>query len=106
PLAAELVLEGLDDISRWRHEAFLVALAEDTKVCFGEGEIFELELKNFAGAQAIQQHQGHDGQIAKGAEAFPETGDLVGGKRNYQAAGLAESQSGRDTAMRPAVAER
>ena len=49
-------------------------------MCFGEGEIFELELKNFAGAQAVQQHQGHDGQIAKGAKAFPETGDLVGGK--------------------------
>src|SRR5436305_1976698 len=75
-------------------------------MCFGEGEIFELEVKNFAGAQAVQQHQGHDGQIAKGAEAFPETGDLVGGKRNYQAAGLSESQSGRDTAMRPAIAER
>ena len=75
-------------------------------MCFGEGEISELELKNFAGAQAVQQHQGHDGQIAKGAEAFPETGNLVGGKRNYQAAGLAESQSGRDTATRPAIAER
>ena len=75
-------------------------------MCFGEGEIFKLELKNFAGTQAVQQHQGHDGQIAKGAEAFPEIGDLVGGKRNYQAAGLSESQSGRDTAVRPAIAER
>src|SRR5260370_21191216 len=75
-------------------------------MCFGEGEIFELELKNFTGAQAVQQHQGHDGQIAKGAKAFPETCDLVGGKRNYQAAGLVESQSGRDTPMRAAIAHK
>jgi hypothetical protein len=37
---------------------------------FGEGEIFELELKNFARAQAVQQHQGHDGQITKVRKLF------------------------------------
>lgn len=44
---------------------------------FGKAEICELELKDFAGTQAIQQHQGHDGEIAKGTEAFPKSGDLL-----------------------------
>ena len=59
-----------------------------------------------AGGQVIEQHQCHDGEITKGAEALPETGDLVSGKRNHRATGLPQSQCGSDTAMRPAVAER
>jgi hypothetical protein len=38
---------------------------------FGEAEIFELQVEKFTGAQAIQQQEGEEGKIAKGAKAFP-----------------------------------
>jgi len=61
---------------------YLMAFAEDTKVCLRQRKIFEPELKNFRGAQAIEQHQGRHGEITKRAEAVPETGDLASAKRD------------------------
>jgi len=39
---------------------------------FQEDKIFQLELEDLAGAQAVLQHEGDDGEIAEGAEAFEQ----------------------------------
>ena len=74
------------------------------EACFGEQEIFQLELQDFARAQAVLQHEGDHGEIAEGAKAFPEAGDLVRGEGHNQAARLAQSQVGRNLGLRAAVA--
>jgi hypothetical protein len=49
-------LEHIDDVRRQRHDTFFVTFAEDAKLSIGKGKIFELQLKNFARAQAIEKH--------------------------------------------------
>ncbi len=52
------------------------------------------------------QHEGDDGEIAEGAKAFPEAGDLVRGERHHDAGWLSQSQVGRNLGLAAAVAER
>jgi hypothetical protein len=52
------------------------------EVLIRQAEILELKTEYLTGAQAIEQHEGNDGEIAKGAKATPETVDLVDGERN------------------------
>jgi hypothetical protein len=73
---------------------------------FGEQEIFQLELKDLARAQAVLQHEGDNGEIAEGAKAFPEMGNLVSGEGHDHAAWLSQSQVGRNLGLPAAVAER
>src|SRR5258708_27124975 len=68
--------------------------------------MFQLELKDLARAQAVLQHEGDHGEIAKGAKAFPEAGDLVSGERHDHAARLSQSEIGRNLGLPAAVAER
>jgi hypothetical protein len=81
-------LQDLDGFCGQGQDALLVAFAEDAELGFGEAEIFELEVEKLTGAQAIQQQEGEEGEIAKGAKAFPETGDFIGRKGDDHAAGL------------------
>jgi hypothetical protein len=67
-----------------RDEAF----TEDPHLGIGQLEILELKSQDFAGTQPIEQHQADQGEIAKGAEAAPELGDLVSRERHNDAAGL------------------
>ena len=85
-------MQDLQGVGGQGHETLLMTLAENFKPSFGEREILQLELKHFAGAQAVEQHQSDDGQIAKGAKAFPETGHLLSGKGHDHTARLAQSQ--------------
>jgi len=84
----------------------LAALTQDVKARFGEQEIFQLELKDLARAQAVLQHESDDGKIAEGAKTFPETGNLVRGEGHDHAARLSQSQVGRNLGLAAAVAER
>jgi hypothetical protein len=92
-----------------RHEVCFGSIAERTVgeslsgVSFQPRDIFEL--KGIAKEQGILQHQGHDSEITKGTGTFPKTwpGQRKQGPLH---SGAAQSQSGSDTAMRPAVAER
>jgi len=52
------------------------------------------------------QHEGDDGEIAEGAKAFPEAGDLVGGEGHHDAGWLSQSQVGRNLGLPAAVGER
>src|ERR1700722_8925164 len=54
PLQVEIVLQDLQGIGGKGHEALLASLAEDVKAGFGQREILELELQDFAGAQAVE----------------------------------------------------
>src|SRR5215469_1833267 len=80
-----------------------MTLTEDTDLRLRYIYILELELEDLAGAKAVQQHQSNDGEIAKGAEAFPETGHLVGRERYDHASRLAQSQRSRDVSLQTAV---
>jgi len=99
-------LEDLDSFCGQGQDPLLVAFAEDAELGFREAEIFELEMEKLTGAQAIQQHEGEESEIAKGAKAYPETGDLVGRERDDHAPGLPQSQTSSELRLRPAIAER
>jgi len=76
------------------------------EACFGEQEIFQLELKDLARAQAVLQHKGDNGEISEGAKPFPEAGDLVRGEGHDHAARLSQAQVGRNLGLPAAVAKR
>src|SRR5215469_13346944 len=102
----QVVFEDLESVGGQGHEAFLTSLADDVKASFGEGQVLQLELEHFAGAQAIEQHQSYDGQVAEGAKAFPETSHLVGGQGYDYTARLPHSQLGSDLRLPTAITER
>src|SRR5215471_8169074 len=58
------------------------------------------------GAEAIQQHQGNQSQISKGAKAAPELGHLVGGERHNHPPWLPEPKTSGNDTMGSSVTER
>ena len=65
-----------------------------------------MQRQDFAGTQAVEQHQAHHGEIAEGAKAGPEPGDLLGRQRLDNAPRLLEAETEGDSAVGTAVAER
>jgi hypothetical protein len=55
---------------------------------FGKREVLQLQREDFAGAQAVEQHQSNDRQIAELSEASPELSDLLGRERDNDTAWL------------------
>src|SRR5215813_5131585 len=102
----QVVFEDLESVGGQGHKALLTPLADDMKTSFGEGQVLQLELEDFAGAQAIEQQESYDGQVAEGAKAFPETSHLVGGEGYDHTAGLPQSQLSADLRLPTAMAER
>ena len=88
PFQTQILVEDLDDFRGQWQNALLVSLAENPHLRIGQLEILKLESQNFAGAEAIQQHQADQGEIAKGAKAAPELGDLVCREWHNHAPGL------------------
>jgi hypothetical protein len=74
---ALIFFEDLADFLRQGQDPLLISFAENPQVCLGEAEILHPQSQDFAAAQAIEQHQAHQGQIAKGAKAAPELGDFL-----------------------------
>lgn len=99
-------MESFEDFTRQRQDALLVPLAQDAQMGIGQLEIFELKGQSFTGTQTVEQHQAHQGEIAKGPKAAPELGDLMGRKRHDDAPGLPEAQTQGYGAAGPAIAER
>src|ERR1700684_3234780 len=58
------------------------------------------------GAQAVQQHQGDQGEVPGGTKAAPEPGNLIGGERHNDALWLLEAKPGSNDALWAAVTER
>ena len=89
-----------------RQEALLVSFAEDADLGIGQLKILELEIEGLPGAQAVEQHQGDQSEVPRGAKATPEVGDLIGGERHNDALWLLEPKPAGHHAMGAAVAER
>ena len=88
PFQPQIFFKDLDHFRRQRQNAFLVPFAEDSHVCFGELQILDLKSQHLARAQTVQQHQAHQGEIAKGAKAAPELGDFLSREWHNDALGL------------------
>ena len=84
----------------------LGSLAEDADLRIRQLETFEVEIEDLTGAEAIQQHQGDQREIPKGAKAVPELGNFVGGERHNHPPWLPEPETGGKDAMGPSVTER
>jgi len=80
PFHAQIVLQSFDDFLRQWQESLLVSFAEDTYLRISQMEIVKLESQDLAGTQTIEQHQAHQGEIAKGVKAAPECSDVVRGE--------------------------
>ncbi len=106
PFQIQVFFQHAADFLWQRQDALLVSFAAHTDLQVGQLQVGELEGQDFTGAQAIQQHQADQGEIAEGTKAAPELGDLFGGEGHDHAAGLFESQSAGHGAAWPAVAER
>jgi len=50
---------------------WLIPFAEDPELRLGKLKILELEIECLLGAQAVEQHEGDQSQIAEGAKATP-----------------------------------
>jgi hypothetical protein len=46
-----------------RQEASLVAFAAHTDLRFGQQKVVTIQIQDFLRAEALQQHQSHDGQV-------------------------------------------
>src|SRR6185437_16292377 len=87
-------------------QAMLGSFAEDADLRIRQLETFQLEIEDLTGAEAIQQHQGNQSQIPKGAKAAPELGDLVGGERHNHPPWLPEPETGGEDTMGSSVTKR
>jgi len=67
------VIEQLHGFWRQGQEAKFVAFARNAKLCFGKQRVVPIQSQYFGGPQSLQEHQAHDGQVARSAEARPET---------------------------------
>src|SRR5215831_10958441 len=98
--------KDFEDFRGQRHDALLVSLAEYTQLALNELQVFQLESQDLTGAQAVEEHQAHESQIAIGAEALPELRDFLGRERHDHPPILFEAKYPGDGGARPAVAER
>jgi len=87
-------LEGLNSFGGHGQQAMLGTFPEDADLCVRELKTFELEIEDLTRAEAIQQHQGNQSKISKGAKAAPELGNFVGGERHNHPPWLAEPETG------------
>ena len=90
-------------------EAQLAALAAHAQLGFGEQHVVRIQSQHFGGAQSVHEHQAHDGQVARGAEAGPKARHLIHGERDdvgawalLLAAGLSLTSAGPGPAVRAA----
>ena len=102
----EIWIEDLDEFRRQWQNALLVCFAEDAQLGVGQLEILQLESEDFAGAQAIEQHQTDHGKIAKGAKAAPERGDFVSREGHNNALGLPQTEAPGQCTPRPTITKR
>ena len=88
PFQPQIFLEDLDDLGGQWQSAFFVSFAADPHLGIGQLKRLELKSQDLAGAQTIEQHEAHQGEIAEGAKAAPEPGDCVCPERHNDTPGL------------------
>src|SRR6516164_4686398 len=98
--------ENLQDFRGQRDKTLLVPFAIDAHLAVGELWVFELQSQDLTGAQAVEEQQADEREIAVGAEALPELGDFFGRERHDDSPILFEAEAYSDDAAGQAVAER
>ena len=102
----EVVLDDLDRFPRQWQRPWLIPFAEDPELRLGELKILELEIERFLGAQAVEQHEGDQSQIAEGTKATPKLRNLIGGQWHDHAVRLFEPKPSGHPAAWTAIAQR
>src|SRR6516164_9057100 len=102
---AQIMSQDFEDLRGQRQEAFLVSFAVDAHLSVGELQVLQFQGQDLTRAQAVEEHQPDQCEIAVGAEALPELGDFFGGERHDDPPLLFEAKSPSDGGARPAVAE-
>ena len=82
----DIVLENLDEFAGQGQDASLAAFTQGRDLGVSQVQIFQLQPQHFAGAQAIQQHEARQREVAEGAETGPKLGHLFRRKRYNHAA--------------------
>ena len=77
PFQPQIFFEDFDDFRRHGQNALFISFAEDPHLGIGQLEILDLKSQRLAGAQTVEQHQTHQGEIAEGAKAAPELGGRI-----------------------------
>jgi hypothetical protein len=85
------MIQKLDGFGSQRQQSGFAPLAVDADFRLGEQHIVAVESDHLAGTQALQQHQSDDGQVARGAEARPESRDFVHGEGDDGPLGLSHA---------------
>jgi len=86
------VFEQLHGFWRQRQETKFLAFAWNAKLCFGKERVVAIQSQYFGGAEPLQKHQAHDGQVAGSAETRPEARYFIHRERHDVAFGHLHSQ--------------
>ena len=87
PFQPQIVIEQLDGFRRQRKEAKFTAFAANANLCFGKQCVVPIQSQHFGRPQPLQEHQTHDGQVARCTEAGPEARHLIHRQRDNVALG-------------------
>ena len=105
PFVAQIMSQDFENIRRQRHEALFVSFAADAHLAVSELHVFQFQGQDLAGAQAVEEHQPDQCEIAIGAEALPKLGDFFGRERHDHRPILFEAEAPGDGGAKPTVAE-
>src|SRR5271157_2367496 len=105
PFQTPIVIEELHGFRGERQEAQFLAFAPHAQLRFGKQHVVLIQTQHFGGAQSLQKHQAHNGQVPCRAEAGPKTRHLLHGQRDEVAFGHSHSQPAH-CGPRPAHAQR
>ena len=86
------------------------SLAADAQLTFRQENILTVQSHHFRGAESMHEHQTHNGQVARGAEAGPEARHFLERERHNGESGFLHPQPAEfaprsPQAQRPAVEE-
>jgi hypothetical protein len=76
-LQPQIVLEQVHGFWSERQKADFLAFAPYANLRFRKQQIAAIQIQHLFGAQSLEQHQSHNGQVTRGTETGPEACDLV-----------------------------
>src|SRR6266568_1942545 len=90
----QIVLQSPDRIRRQWEDSLLVPFTVHAKLGLTQTKVFQLDSQGLLRAQAIEEHQSNEAEIARGVEAAPKPRDLVRRERHGQVAWPFQSETG------------
>src|SRR4029450_8707847 len=92
PFQSKIMIEQLECVVCERQDANLGAFAGYTDLRVADEQVIDIQCQDFTRAEAVQDHEAHDGEIARVPEAGTEAGDLFYGQWRNDAFGSPYSQ--------------